>query len=96
MPILKKFNPQPTDYQDYDIDFNTWLASFTPVDTISGTPTITVDSGITLASSSFAGGILKVWMTGGINGGSYKLTARATTTAGRIKTVEVVFRVADT
>jgi hypothetical protein len=96
MPILKKFPKEPVDVQDYDIDFNTWLASFNPVDTITVKPTTSCDTGITIASSSYNAGVLKVWITGGTNGGSYKVTATAVTTGGRTKQIEIVIRVADT
>jgi len=90
MPILAKFEKQPADIQDYDISFTDWLAGY--ADTGASQVT-TVETGITLAASMLSGGVVKVWLSGGLNGTSYKVTTTLSTTGGRVKQAEIVIKV---
>jgi hypothetical protein len=90
MPILETFQKQPADVQDYDIDFTEWLAGFSD---IGLSLAVQADTGITVVSSEFANGVAKVWLSGGTTGMTYKITARMTTTGGRVKEVEIRIRV---
>lgn len=95
MAILAKFEKQPADTQDFDIDFTDWLAGLG--DTAPG-PTgvdIVLDQGITMQASSLINGVVKIWLTGGTNGVTYKVTATLTTNGGRIKQAEIQVRVKD-
>jgi hypothetical protein len=95
MAILAKFEKQPADTQDFDIDYTDWLAGLG--DTASG-PTgaaITVDTGITMQASSLINGVVKVWLTGGTSGTTYKITCTLTTAGGRIKQAEIQVKVKD-
>ena len=97
MPILAKYIKQPADVQDYDIDFQTeFLAGLT--DTAPGPSGISVvaDPGINLDLFSLQAGRAKVWLSGGTDGNSYKVTVTLTTTAGRVKQVEIVVKVKET
>ena len=90
---LDKFTKQPGDRQDYDISFVDWLAGLG--DTAPG-PTgldVSVDAGITMINSFLADGVAKVWLQGGLNGASYKVTVTLTTAGGRIKEAEIIVRV---
>lgn len=97
MPILAKYTKQPADVQDYDIDFQTeFLAGLT--DTAPG-PTgvsVIVEPGINLDTFSLLAGRVKVWLSGGTDGTSYKVTVTVTTTAGRVKQVEIIVKVKET
>jgi len=92
MAILKKWIKQPSEVQDYDISFAAWLAAL--LDTAVSF-TVTVESGITLASSVLADGVVKVWLSGGTNGTKYKVTVTITTTGGRVKEDEILIDVVE-
>lgn len=93
MPILAKYPKQPADVQDYDVDFSDYCNGFTPPDTLFS-QVVTAEPGITLSPApSRAGNVVKVWVTGGTSGVSYKVTVLATTNAGRKKEVEFVVKV---
>lgn len=79
---LQTFEKQPAELLDYDADFVDWLAN--EADTIAG-HTVTVPTGITLENSGVVSGVVKVWLSGGTSGATYKITVRITTTAGRVK-----------
>ena len=87
---LARFTKQPADLQDYDIDFTEWLAGF--ADT-GASHVVAVDTGITKVSSTLVAGVVKVWLSGGLDGTSYKITATLTTTGGRVKQAEVTIKV---
>lgn len=101
---LSTFTQQPNDVLDYDIDFRDadepWLStedSLYDQDSIHP-PTATVfPSGLTVAAPLVVGGdTLKIWVSGGVSGTSYKVTLLARTTPGeRVKEVELRFRIKD-
>ena len=91
MPALEKFTKQPADVQDYDISFVDWLEALG--DTALAV-VVTADAGITQPiAAAITLGVVKVWVSGGTNGQSYKLTITLTTTNGRTKQVEIVIKV---
>ena len=103
MAILQTFTKQPADVQDYDIDFREWLAglSDTAPGPASSTPganclAVTADAGITIDFYTLAGGVVKVWLSGGISGTTYKISATLTTTGGRTKQDEIKVKVKET
>jgi hypothetical protein len=96
--ILAKYEKQPAEVKDYDIDYSDWLIP--AEDTIDGitttvtsetqaTPTLEVDytqQTITLA---------KLWISGGTVGVQYKITVRMTSEGGRIDESELIFSIKD-
>lgn len=90
MAILEKFEKQPADVQDFDISYVDWLADMADTAVSS---VVTTDPGIVLDSHSLTNGVVKVWLSGGTSGVSYKVTATLTTTAGRVKQSEIVVKV---
>jgi hypothetical protein len=96
--ILAKYEKQPAEVKDYDIDYSDWLIP--AADTINGittavtsetqaTPTLVVDYTqltITLA---------KLWISGGTVGVQYKVTVRMTSAGGRIDESELIFSIKD-
>jgi hypothetical protein len=96
--ILAKYEKQPAEVKDYDIDYSDWLIP--AEDTIDGitttvtsetqaTPTLEVDytqQTITLA---------KLWISGGTVGAQYKITVRMTSAGGRIDESELIFSIKD-
>ena len=96
MPILKKFDKQPAEVQDYDIDFAAeYLAGLSDTAPGPGGLTVTADAGITVDSFLLVNGKVKVWVSGGTTGTSYKITATVVTTGGRTKQAEIVIKVKD-
>lgn len=84
---------QPADYLDYDISFADWIADEDVIE--SADVTIAPADELTVGEIQIFSPTVKVWLAGGVNGGSYKATLIATTTQGRIKEVEFKIRVRD-
>lgn len=89
---ITRFTKQPNDALDYDIDFTDWFGEES-TDTIVSYTTPTVDPGLTLDSDEQAGYIVKVWLSGGTTGNSYKVTTIITTAEGREKEREIMIKV---
>ncbi len=90
MSVLEKFTKQPADVQDYDIDFSEYLTS---MGDIALSQVTSADPGITLVYSMLTGAVVKVFLSGGITGASYKVTTTLTTMGGRVKQAEIVIKV---
>lgn len=91
MALLGTFSKQPAEVLDYDISFDQFL----PItDTITGVVT-TADTGVTVASSTIisAGRGVKVWVSGGTSGTTYKVQVRITSGDGRVKEAEFKVKV---
>lgn len=97
VPIIAKYTKQPADVQDYDIDFQTEFLSGLG-DAAPGPAGLVVlaDAGINLDTYSLNNGLVKVWVSGGTDGTSYKVTVTLTSFAGRVKQVEFVIKVKET
>ena len=93
MAILEKFTKQPADRQDYDISFVDWLAALGDVGVSA---TVEVATGLSLLTFTLVAGVVKVWLYGGTDGTSYKVTVTLTTTGGRVKQDEIVIKVKET
>lgn len=90
MPILARFQKQPAERQDYDIDFTDYLAALAD----EGESVVTtVEPGITLVAYSLNAGVVKVWLEGGTDGQTYKVTTTLTTRGGRAKQAEIKIKV---
>lgn len=72
---------KPDDRLDYDIDFSRWLSEG---DTITDAAS-TADEGMTVDAVQPFGQKVKVWVSGGISGRSYRVTITATTQEARVK-----------
>lgn len=84
---------QPADYLDYDISFADWIADEDVIE--SATVTIAPDGELAVGNIQIFSPTVKVWLSGGVDSGSYKATLTATTRQGRIKEVEFKIRVRD-
>jgi len=101
---MQTFEKQPSEVLDYDIDMSEWFEDIGSDDIES--VTVTVDgTGIApslvlgpdafpifdiLGSSSTS---FKVWVGGGVDGQSYKITAKVVTAAGREKETDFKIKV---
>lgn len=90
---MNLFQKQPADQLDYDLDFSDWL---TDTDTITGVvATSSVPLEMPVLSAAVSGATAKIWVAGGLNGVTYKVTSTITTSEGRIKELEFKIRVRD-
>lgn len=83
---------QPRDTLDYDVNFSDWLPDD---DTIGNTPVVTIEPAgeLMVDAVQVASPIVKVWLSGGLDKASYKITVTASTIGGRIKETEFRMRV---
>ncbi len=97
MPILAKYTKQPADEQDYDIDFQSeFLSGLNDTAPGPGGVQVSAEAGINIDSFSLSNGRVKVWVSGGTSGESYKITVTLNTTLGRTKQVEILVKVKET
>lgn len=97
---IKTFIKQPGDVEVYEID---WAAKYLAGtgDTAGNLLALTADTGITVTpevaiGQPVTGGVLRVRVTGGTSGSSYKVTARLSTSGGREKEADILVQVAET
>lgn len=92
MAVLETFEKQPADILDYDIDYVNWLPKNDFVSSVSTTtspPGLDVDAAIVIND----GTRVKLWVSGGDAGETYKVEVTVTTNLSRVKQDEVRFRV---
>ena len=95
MAILEKYEQQPGERLDYDIDFASLFLSALG-DTAPGPAGVEVFAepvGITVDDFELNQGKVKVWLVGGTSGVTYKITARVTSALGRVKEAEITVKV---
>lgn len=90
MSILGKFTKQPVEVQDYDIDFTGYLEFHNDA---ALSHTAAVETGLTLLSSTLTDGVVKVFVSGGTDGTTYKVSATITTQGGRVKQGDILVKV---
>lgn len=88
--ILGNFTKQPIDVLDYDIDYSQWLTTGDNVESID----VTVEpSGLTVDNTFVNDPRVKIYLSGGTNGSTYKITVTMTTADGRVKQDEFKLKV---
>lgn len=75
---------------DYTVDWEDWLEDI--ADTISASDWI-VASGITEDSDSNTTTTATVWLSGGVEGSSYRVTNRITTVGGRTQDASIFIEI---
>lgn len=91
---MDTFFKQSHDKLDYDTDFSRWL----PDGDVVQLSEVTTDSppGVLVVEAvQHTDQIVKVWLSGGVNGSTYQVTVLVTTAGGRIKETEFKLRVRD-
>ena len=100
--ILGTMNKQPADRYDYDIDYSEWLTDKDNVESVA--VTVFPDEGLldpvpadrlNILSVTVIDPFVKLWIDGGRNGVTYKVTLTMTTADGRIKQDEFKLKVKD-
>lgn len=92
--IVGKVTKQPVDVQDYDISFVDWLTALgdtadSATATISGSDAVAT----VFASPTVSSGVVKVWVSGGTSGVTYKVSVTMSSTGGRVKQAELSVKV---
>lgn len=87
--ILGTFTKQPSDTMDYDIDYTDWLTAGDNVQDAA----VTADDGITVVSTFINDPRIKIWLSGGTDKVTYKVTCTMTSADGRIRQDELKIKV---
>lgn len=92
MAVIATFEKQPVDVLDYDIDYASWLPDN---DVISSVQTTVLPIGLEIDTAIVinSGTRIKLWVSGGEAGETYKVEVTVTTSLNRVKQDEVRFRV---
>jgi hypothetical protein len=89
--VLGKFEKQPAEILDYDVDYTDWFSNRTDTPAAVAPVAVIVEAGITLVTFSLTDLVVKVIISGGtaaaagITPNKHKVTVRMTTTAGLVK-----------
>lgn len=90
MGIVGSYTKQPREVLDYDISFEDFIESG---DSLVSADVSVSPAGLTIDSHLVIGDRVKVWLSGGTNGVTYKVTALVTTDFGRTKEDEIKVKV---
>lgn len=98
--ILQKFQKQPREYKDYDVDYSPWLShdaedSLDSIDAIVTCITNPEDTALEVVRVENTMTMIKLWVQGGSHGERYKVELVVTTTVGRVDECELIFTVKD-
>lgn len=88
--VLGRFVKQPNEVLDYNVDYTDWFVDRTDS---PASETAVADDGIVVGSVSRNGNVVKVVLSGGTSGQSYKVTVRLTTTTNIVKEADFIVRV---
>jgi hypothetical protein len=94
--ILGTLTKQPGDSLDYDIDYSDWLTSDDNVSSATTAVSPDVVGGVTVDLININDPRVKLWISGGVSGVTYKITITMETSDGRIKEDEFRLRVKET
>ena len=89
---LGAFKKQPVEVKDYDINYSDWLSDG---DNVESVEVAASPSGLLIGSVLVADPIVKIWLSGGTDRVSYKVTVTMTTSDGRVKQDEFKINVKD-
>ena len=92
MTVLNTYDKQTADVLDYDIDYEDFLS---PGDSVFSGVVSVAPAGLTIDPPMVVGKTLKLWVSGGTSGVTYKADITMTTAQGRVKQDELRFRIKD-
>lgn len=92
MALIATFEKQPADVLDYDIDYATWLPDNDALNSVSASVLPAGDLLVDLILLIENNTRVKLWVSGGTAGTTYKIEVTVTTTDGRVKQDEIRFR----
>jgi hypothetical protein len=87
---MKTFTKQPRDHLDYDIDLTDWLEESDEIEAVD----VTAPDGINLDQISVLPTRIKLWISGGTSGQTYKFSPLIHTES-RSKEVDFIIVVAE-
>jgi hypothetical protein len=92
--ILGRKLKQSGETLDYDVSYEDWFENRSDA---PASHTVTADTGITVVTSSLTGEIVRVVLSGGTDGETYKITVKLTTNAATpiIKEADFTVRIKD-
>ncbi len=90
---MNLFQKQPGDQLDYDLDFSDWLPETDSITTVTAVSSVPAELEIVSAQVSPDSRQAKIWVAGGLDGQTYKVTATVATAESRIKELEFKIRV---
>lgn len=91
--LVARWQKQPADTQDYDIDFVEWLDLVGDVPRATNPVEVIVSAGLTLVAFELIGTVVKVWLSGGTDKTHYKVSILLHTAGGRVKEADFELRV---
>lgn len=97
MPVIATIHQQPSDREDYDIDFSEWFPSDDLIvsASVSHTPDSTPSDLYVTYAINAPLSLVKVWISGGTSKVNYVVTVSAQTAGGRSKEVELKVKIKD-
>lgn len=89
---IGSFSKQAVEVLDYDVDYSDWL---TPGDNVLSADTQVEPQGLTVDAVFVNDPRIKIWLSGGADGATYKLTVTTHTADGRVKQDEIKIKIKD-
>lgn len=94
--MLQTLQKQPADKLDYDVDYGSFLPDGDEITTVTAVvEEIDPLTDLVVDSVQVESPVVKVWLSGGLSGSTYKVTVTAATSGGRIKEQDFKIRVRD-
>lgn len=90
MGFIAKHVKQPAEVLDYKFDFREFLQG---VNDVADTFAVEATDGVTVESSSMERGVVSAFVSGGVSGRTYKLSATLTTVGGRVRQLDIQLKV---
>jgi hypothetical protein len=99
---MERFDKQPADVLDYDIDLRRWFKTLSNDEVVSAAVEVTEgDGALTVGPAPHPEAVIfgdarqqiKVWLGAGTDGVTYKIRVTATTQQDRIKEIDFKLRV---
>jgi hypothetical protein len=95
MAIIGNYTQQPADRIDYDVDCSGVLGDGdTLTDAVCSVTPVT-DPVLTVSPALFGSDTVKMWVSGGVAGNTYKVELTVTTSNTLVKQDELKFRIKD-
>lgn len=90
MEFAAKYAKQPAEVLDYPFDFNEYLQE---ANDLAVSHTVVAAQGVNVVSSSLNRGVVRAFVSGGVSGQTYKVSAVVTTQGGRVKQLDIQLKV---
>ena len=95
MPALATIHQQPSDREDYDIDFSEWFPADDPIVSAVVSHRPISPSNDLYVTYAISDPLVKVWISAGTDRVNYTVTVSAQTAGSRSKEVELKVKIKD-